>query len=148
MTTPAVEKYVEGLPPEREAMTRRLHAAIEAAHGGFEIAIKYGLLMYAIGGDWRHWVVSVDAHPKNGVGLRFLYGVLMADEKKVLRGGSSVLMTWDFAPGAEIDAPAVESYVAEAVRLYPEYRANDKAILESARAAAAEPVRTRDRAKS
>jgi hypothetical protein len=129
-----LQTYLTGLAPDREALTRQLDAAIRTSHPGFDLAVKYGILMYALGGDWRHWVVALDARPRTGVGLRFLYGVLMADPRHVLRGGSSVLMTWDFAPGADVDAVAVGDYVAEAVRLYPEYRANDRAILESARA--------------
>jgi hypothetical protein len=133
-TDGVLDGYVVGLPPEREALVRRLHAAIATAHPGFDVAIKYGLLMYAIGGDWRHWVVSVDAHPKGGVGLRFLFGVLMADERHVLRRGSSVLMTWDLDPAAELDVGVVGSYVEEAVRLYPAYKADQKTILALARA--------------
>jgi hypothetical protein len=133
---PVLERYVAGLPPEREALVRRLHAAITAAHPGFDVAVKYGLLMYALGGDRRHWVVSVDGHPRGGVGLRFLFGVMMADERHVLRGGSSVLMTWDLDPVAELDAEVVGSYVAEAVRLYPAYKADEKAILARARESA------------
>jgi hypothetical protein len=131
-----LDAYVDGLSPEREALVRGLHAAISAAHPGFDVAVKYGLLMYAIGGDWRHWVVSVDAHRRSGVGLRFLFGVMMADERRVLRRGSSVLMTWDLDPTAELDAGAVGSYVEEAVRLYPSYRADENAILARARASA------------
>jgi hypothetical protein len=142
-TDRVLDAYVAGLPPERETPVRRLHAAISAACPDFDVAVKYGLLMYAIGGDWRHWVVAVDAHPRSAVGLRFLFGVMMADERHVLRGGSSVLMTWDLDPTVEPDAEAVRSYVTEAVRLYPAYKADEKAILVRARASApARPPRT------
>jgi hypothetical protein len=133
----ALEEFVEALPPERAAVTRHLHRLIQAAHPGFSVAIKYGQLMYAVNGDWRHWVVAIDAHPKAGVGLRFLFGVMMNDERHVLRAGSSVLMTWNFPPGGPVDEGGVSAYVAKAVRLYPDYKANDRAILESARASAA-----------
>jgi hypothetical protein len=138
-----LETYVTGLAPDRESVTRRLDAVIRASHPGFDVAVKYGILMYALRGDWRHWVVAIDARPKSGVGLRFLYGVLMADPRHVLRGGSSVLMTWDFAPGADVETVAVGEYVEEAVRLYPDYRANDRAILESARASSSSPGRAK-----
>ena len=129
-----LDKYVEGLPPEREALTRRLHALVAGTDAGLDVGIKYGILMYALGGDWRRWVVAIDAHPRSGVGLKFLYGVMMADERRVLRAGSSVLMTWDFGPATELDEEGVRAYVAEAVRLYPEYKASGPAILEAARA--------------
>jgi hypothetical protein len=134
-----LEKYVAALPPERVALTRRLHGLIVAAspsgadHPGFDVAIKYGILMYALGGDWRRWVVAIDARSKGGVGIKFLYGVLMRDERLVLRAGSSVLKSWDLGSGADLDEAAVSAYVVEAVRLYPEFKANYQAILESAR---------------
>jgi len=131
-----LERFAAGLAPERAELTRRLHAVVTAAHPGFHVAIKYNLLMYAIGDDWRHWVVAIDGRPKSGVGLRFLYGVMLPDTLSKLRAGSSVLMTWDFGPGSEVDEEAVRSYVIEAVSLYPEYKANDKRILASARGGA------------
>ncbi len=128
-----LEQFVSGLSPDRVELTRRLHAIVMAAHPGFDVAIKYNLLMYAVANDWRHWVVAIDGHPKTGVGLRFLYGVMLPDTLSRLRPGSSVLMTWDFPPGGDVDEAAVRSYVIEAVSLYPEYKANDKHILASAR---------------
>ena len=63
--------------------------------------------MYSLDADWRTWVCAVDASKKR-VSLRFLYGVLLDDPKGVLRKGSSVLMTWDFAFGESVDAKAVQ----------------------------------------
>ena len=109
--------------------------AIHEAQPDLEVAIKYGLLMYALRGDWRTWVCAIGAGT-SGVALRFLYGVLLADPKHVLRGGSSVLMTWDFALIDAVDSAAVGSYVSEAVDRYEEYKANAPKILEASRAAA------------
>jgi hypothetical protein len=91
--------------------------------------------MYALNEDWRTWVCAIGAGT-SGVALRFLYGVLLDDPKHVLRSGSSVLMTWDFALIDAVDADAVGAYVAEAVARYDEYKANAPKILESSRAAA------------
>jgi len=99
------------------------------------VAIKYGLLMYALRGDWRTWVCAIGAG-NSGVALRFLYGVLLEDPKRVLRAGSSVLMTWDFAFIDAIDPAAVGAYVLEAVARYDEYKANTPKILKASRAAA------------
>ena len=112
-----------------------LDEAIHEAQPDLEVAIKYGLLMYALRGDWRTWVCAIGAGT-SGVALRFLYGVLLADPKHVLRGGSSVLMTWDFALIDAVDSAAVGSYVSEAVDRYDEYKANAPKILEASRAAA------------
>ena len=53
-----------------------------------------------------------------------------------LRGGSSVLMSWDFAFGEAVDAEGLAAYVAEAVKRNPEYKANRQAVQEKAYAAA------------
>jgi len=83
--------------------------------------------MYALNGDFHTWVCSINAGRKK-VALHFLYGVLLDDPKKVLRPGSSVLMTWDIGFDDEVDA-AVGAYVAEAVRRNPEYLADREGVL-------------------
>ena len=109
--------------------------AIRKVRPDFDVAIKYGLLMYALHGDWRTWVCAIGAG-NSGVALRFLYGVLLTDPKHVLRAGSSVLMTWDFALIDAVDPEAVGAYVVEAVARYDEYKANAPKILKESRAAA------------
>jgi hypothetical protein len=112
-----------------------LDDAIRKVQPDLDIAIKYGLLMYALRGDWRTWVCAIGAGT-SGVALRFLYGVLLEDPKHVLRAGSSVLMTWDFAFIDAVDMEAVGAYVSEAVARYDEYKANAPKILQASRAAA------------
>jgi len=63
-------------------------------------------------------------------------GVLLADPRHVLRAGSSVLKTWDFAFDDTVDPAAVGAYVSEAVARYDEYKANESAVLNASRAAA------------
>jgi hypothetical protein len=93
------------------------------------------MLMYALGGDWRHWVCAIGETNK-GVALRFLYGVLLDDPRGILRSGSSVLKTWDFGLDDVVDRAAVGAYVTEAVGRYGEYKANAAEVLEANRAAA------------
>ena len=135
-TTSPLETFLTGVDAGRAAQVRVLDAILREAHPEFDVAIKYNLLMYALAGDWRHWVCAIDAHPKKGVGLRFLYGVILDDPRHVLRGGSSVLKTWDFGPDESPDGPGVLAYVREAVAKYPVYKANEKEVLESSRASA------------
>jgi hypothetical protein len=135
MRSAALEAYVKGVEPRARPLVVDLDEAIHAAQPDLEVAIKYGLLLYALRGDWRTWVCAIGAGT-SGVALRFLYGVLLADPKHVLRAGSSVLMTWDFALIDAVDSAAVGSYVTEAVERYEEYKANAPKILEASRAAA------------
>jgi hypothetical protein len=132
----ALETYLGGVDPAAAPLVLALDGVIREAHPGFDVAIKYRILMYALHGDWRTWVCAIDAGRKS-VGLRFLYGVLLDDPLRVLRAGSSVLKTWDFAFDQVVDRAAVGVYVREAVARYDEYKANTGEILEASRAAAA-----------
>ena len=130
----ALETYLGGVDPAAAPLVVALDGVVREA--GFDVAIKYQILMYALHGDWRTWVCAIDASRKS-VGLRFLYGVLLDDPLRVLRAGSSVLETWDFAFDQVVDRAAVGAYVREAVARYDEYKANTGVILEASRAAAA-----------
>src|SRR5207237_7919172 len=100
------ETYLAGVDAAAAPLVRTLDAAIRTAYPDFDVAIKYGILMYALRGDWRTWVCAIQATRKS-VGLRFLYGVLLDDPGHVLRAGSSVLNTWVFAPPDGADPAAV-----------------------------------------
>jgi hypothetical protein len=132
----ALETYLGGVDPAAAPIVVALDGIIREVHPGFDVAIKYRILMYALHGDWRTWVCAIDASRKS-VGLRFLYGVLLDDPLRVLRAGSSVLETWAFAFDQVVDRVAVGAYVREAVARYDEYKANTGVILEASRAAAA-----------
>jgi hypothetical protein len=96
--------------------------------------------MYTLHGDWRTWVCAVDA-TKKVVCLRFLYGVLLDDPRRVLRAGSSVLMTWDFAFDEVVDPAAVGAYVLEAVTRHGEYKGRTAEVLAASRVTAAKAGR-------
>lgn len=124
MSESARQVYISGVDPARvpivEALDRAI-GAIGAAGAGFDVAVKYRILMYAINGDWRHWVVSIDAHPKRGVALRFLNGTKLEDPGRLLRPGTSTLMTLDFASLDAVDADLVTAYVRDAVAKHPAF---------------------------
>jgi hypothetical protein len=131
----ALETYLVGVDPAAAPLVVALDEAVRKAHPDFDIAIKYRILMYTLGGDWRTWVCAIDV-TKKGACLRFLYGVLLDDPRDVLRSGSSILKTWDFAFGDVVDPAAVGAYVTEAVARYPEYKANTREVLDASRAGA------------
>lgn len=133
MSDSPLEEYVSGVSPEAGPHVRTLDAAVRAAHADFDVAVKYHILMYALGADWRTWVCAIQA-TKKSVCLRFLYGVLLDDPLHVLRAGSSVLTTWDFPFAAEVDPAAVGRYVSEAVSRYDGYKADSARILAETRA--------------
>ncbi len=133
---PVLQSYLDEIDPVAHQAVTALDAAVRAAHPDFDVAVKYHLLMYALGRDWRTWVCAVGASKKT-VGLRFLYGVMLDDPLHVLRAGSSVLMTWDLDVEAPIDADAVGQYVRQAMRRYADYKANASQILADSQDAAA-----------
>jgi hypothetical protein len=140
MSDSALEAYLEGVDPRAVPMVRELDRVIMDTHPGFDVAVKYKILMYALRGDFHTWVCAIDAR-RNGVALRFLYGVLLDDPRHVLRAGSSVLMTWDIGFDDVIDPAAVGAYVAEAVNRNEEYKANREEVLGASRVAGAKAGR-------
>ena len=140
MSASVLDEYVAALADARgERVVRELDQIIMKTDPALGVAIKYKILMYALNGDFHTWVCSINAGRKK-VALHFLYGVLLDDPKKVLRPGSSVLMTWDIGFDEEVDA-AVGAYVAEAVRRNPEYLADREGVLARSRVAAAKAGR-------
>lgn len=137
MGSPALRTYLDGLTGrdvEAADTLADLDAAVLAVEPGFAVAVKYKILMYALPGDWRHWVCAISAN-RGGSALRFLYGVLLDDPRGVLRPGSSTLMTWDFAAGDVVDAAAVGGYVREALDKHAWFKANAKQVAADAKAA-------------
>jgi hypothetical protein len=134
MVTPR-DTYLAGVDAAAAPLVVALDEAVRKAHPAFDVAIKYRLLMYALHGDWRAWVCAIDARKKS-VCLRFLYGVMLDDPHGVLRAGTSVLKTWDFALDDVVDPAAVGAYVTEAVARYDDFKTNERKVLEAARAAA------------
>ena len=134
MSSPALATYLHGADPAAVPLLTSLDESLRTACPDFDVAIKYGILMYGLRGDWRTWVCALQA-TKKGVSLKFLYGVLLDDPLRVLRSGSSVLMSWDFGTAEVFDAASVRQYVAEAVAKYDQYKATASQVLEASRAA-------------
>ena len=135
MGNPALASYLAGADPAAAPLLISLDESLRTACPDFDVAIKYGILMYGLRGDWRTWICALQA-TKKGVSLKFLYGVLLDDPLGVLRSGSSVLMSWDFGSDQVVDAASVRGYVADAVAKYDQYKATAPQVLEASRAAA------------
>jgi len=132
MSGSVLEEYLATLvDPRGEPVVRQLDRVIRAAEPELEMAIKYKILMYGLNGDFHTWVCAINSGRRH-VSVNFLYGVMLDDPRKVLRAGSSVLMSWDFPFDEEIDAAAVGPYVAEAVRKNGDYKANRQAVQDAA----------------
>ena len=127
-----LEEYLATLvDPRGEPVVRQLDRIIRATEPTLEAAVKYKILMYGLRGDFRTWVCAINSGRRH-VSVNFLYGVMLDDPRKVLRPGTSVLMSWDFAFDEQVDAAALGPYVAEAVRRNPDYKANRQAVQDAA----------------
>jgi hypothetical protein len=60
--------------------------------------------------------------------------VLLDDPLRVLRPGTSTLMTWDIPRGGVVDTAAVGSYVREALAKRDHFLTHDREISAAARA--------------
>jgi hypothetical protein len=128
-----LEEYASTVDDGAAQTLRELDAAVRAAAPELEMAIKYRMPTYTLGGRWRHWVTALSV-TKDAVNLRFLWGVLLADPLRVLRPGTSTLMSWDFPRGAVVDTAAVATYVQDALAQRDHFLAHDKEISAAARA--------------
>lgn len=127
-----LEEYLALYDEEAGRAFVALDDAIRRTAPHLDVAIKYRLLSYTVDGDWRHWVCAVNA-TKSAVCLRFLWGVLLDDPLRVLRPGTSTLMTWDIPRGSDIDPAAVGDYVRDALAKRDHFLAHDKEISTAAR---------------
>ena len=134
MTGSPLEQYLAAQSAEAAPVVTALRSAVTGAYDGFDEAVKYGMLMYTLDARWRTWVCAIGTTSKQ-VCLRFLYGVGLDDPLGVLRPGTSVLMTWDFAFDTAVDAAVVGQYVREAVDKHADHVARGPEILAAARAA-------------
>jgi hypothetical protein len=128
-----LEQYLAAVDAAAAPTLRALDAAVREAAPDLELAIKYRMPTYTLEQKWRSWIVALSV-TKDAVNLRFLWGVLLDDPLRVLRPGSSTLMTWDFPRGADVDAAAVASYVRDALAKRDHYLADAEQIATDAKA--------------
>ena len=148
MSSSVVEEYLATLAdPRGEAVVRELDQIIRETRPDLDSAIKYKILMYGLDGDFHTFVCAINSGRRR-VSLNFLYGVMLDDPRKVLRGGSSVLMSWDFDFDEEIEPAAVAAYVAEAAAKKGDYTVNRQAVQDAAYAAAEKAGRRPKQASS
>lgn len=118
-----LEDYLAGIEERFVPLVRVLDAAVRRACPDFDVAIKYRMLTYTLGRNYRHWICAIST-TKHAVNLRFLYGVMLDDPRGVLRAGTSILKTLDVVVLEDVDAQLVTEYVKEAVDKYDAFKAD------------------------
>ena len=115
MTESALETYLASQEPWSVPLIRALDDAIRAAGGGLEARYSYRMLLYSPPGWARsRWLCAIGTSTKR-VHLRFLYGTSLPDPKGILRGGTSTLMSIDYASLDDLDAATATAYVRDAL---------------------------------
>jgi hypothetical protein len=121
--TAARDTYLESVDARFAPLVRELDRAILAARPDLRVAVKYRILMYALEGDFRHWICAVDARPKT-VCLRFLFGARLVAPRGTLRPGSTTMGTIDYTALEQVDAGLIADLVEQAVAHLRELRAS------------------------
>ena len=68
-TADPLAAFLDGVDPAVAPAVTALDEVVRAAHSGFDVAIKYHMLTYALDGDWRTWVCAIDATRKGAVAM-------------------------------------------------------------------------------
>ncbi len=134
MNDSPLDEYLVAVDPRRVGLVRELHRLVTSAGPTLEVAVKYRMLTYTLNGRYHAWVVAIDAHPKAGVGLRFLFGALLDAPPGTLRPGSSSLSTLDIVSLEALDGGLVTRLVAEATTRHADLQAAWKARAAGSRA--------------
>jgi hypothetical protein len=122
----ALDDFLASVDARFVPIVRAVDTAVLLACPAFDTAIKYRMLMYTLNDDYWQWICAISV-TKKMVNLRFLYGVMLDDPRRVLRAGTSILKTLDIATLEDVDAKLIIAYVREAVVKYDEYKAWNRA---------------------
>ena len=118
-TESPLEMYLATQEAWAQPLVRTLDAAIRSAGGELEPRYAYRMLLYSPPGWPRsRWLCAIGTSTKR-VHLRFLYGTSMPDPKGILRGGTSTLMSIDYASLDDLDAVTATEYVRAALAAQP-----------------------------
>jgi len=112
---------------EKRADAGPVAVALDAAIRGtapLDVAIKWRQLVYALGGDFHHWVCAVAVN-NTRVTLNFHFGALLPDPERVFRAGTSTFMRMlDFESADDVDAALIARRVNDALGQPEFFKAN------------------------
>lgn len=115
MTELALDTYLATQEAWSVPLIRALDDAIRAAGGDLGSRYAYRMLLYSPPGWPRsRWLCGISTSSKR-VHLRFLFGTSLPDPKGLLRGGTSTLMSIDYASLDDLDAATATAYVRDAI---------------------------------
>jgi hypothetical protein len=110
-----LDTYLATVDERFVPLVRALDDAVMAAGGDLAPRYAYRMLLYALPGQPRsRWVCGISTSSK-AVHLRFLFGTSMPDPRGILRGGTSTLMSIDYASLDEVDPAVATAYVHDAL---------------------------------
>lgn len=113
---------MQGVDPRFLPIVAAIDRVVVATAPQLEARISYRMLTYTLDRDLRNWVCAIGVTSK-AVCLWFLFGAFLADERGLLRPGTSTLSTIDFKPGASVDEALIGDHVREAASRHEEFKA-------------------------
>jgi hypothetical protein len=115
VTDTALDTYLTTVDERFAPLVRALDDAIRAASQDLVPRYAYRMLLYSLPGQPRsRWVCGISTSSK-AVHLRFLFGTRMPDPRGILRGGTSTLMSIDYASVDDVDPAVASAYVKHAL---------------------------------
>jgi hypothetical protein len=115
--------FLGGVRPDAAPVVVAIDAAVRAA-APLDSAVKWRQLVYALDGDFHHWICAV-AVSKKRVTLNFHFGGLLPDPEGAFRAGSSKFMRMlDFDTPASVDAGLIGRRVRDALAQLDYFKAN------------------------
>lgn len=123
-----VEAFLTTCSQERRQVSYQIVKAVQKAHTGLCIAIKWNQLTFAKDNDFHHWICAIRLL-KSSVYLYYHFGGLLKDPNNKLSSGSSKFGRWiAFTNEKDIDRKVIEDFTKKAIEKLPFFKAHWKEI--------------------
>lgn len=116
--------YLEQKPETLQQIAIRIMEIINFSHPDIKAAMKCGQPIFALNGDFHHWICSVQVLKKK-VSLTFHFGGLLSDEKnRLIAGTRKFLRKIEYDSLDSIDEEEIKSFIQKAVEKLPFFKEN------------------------
>jgi hypothetical protein len=117
-----VTRFLDGLTPTVRDVAERL-ILIVMARTTFDVAIKWRQLIFAVDGDFDHWICAVAATSRQAR-LTFHFGSMLRDAAGVFEASDArFVRKISYKSASDVDEPVVRDLLNQALDAYPRFRA-------------------------
>ena len=123
MSSDALNTFLSGVRSDAGPIIIEIDAAVRSV-APLDSAIKWRQLLYALNGDFHHWICAI-AVSKKRTTLNFHFGGLLPDPEGAFRAGTSKFMRMlDFDTPGSVDAALIGRTVGDALTQLEYFKAN------------------------